>query len=307
MANDIADRPAVALDDALETVGREKAGILPPFLGAKLIDDGLAAWQRLYDNPAMAWCQYPPRYLMGPDMYLEPAFAEIATHPVVLGAARRVLEVDISLASYHVVATPPNADEPSANDINVNFHVDHVIYSQVPVPDSPDNVFVCVWVNFHDMGLENGPLRLAVGTDKFNIGWEFFVDGRRPHLSVYDMHWERLLAMNVGPAGTSGVYSGKTWHTASNNCSPVTRKGLQIMFTPLRPLTALTRPWFDIAGLDPDRHAALKSLVGGRVPIPEPDPQQRKVFESRMVTEQAAERRITDPRYNCRVSENRNS
>ena len=120
-----------ALDEALETVSREKAGILPPFLPRETLQAGLAAWDHMYASSDVAWCQYPPRYLMGPAMYLEPGFAEIATHPVLLDAARRVLDADISLASYHVVATPPNATEPSVNDVNVAFHVDHVIYSQV--------------------------------------------------------------------------------------------------------------------------------------------------------------------------------
>jgi hypothetical protein len=284
------------LSAALESVQSEKAGILPPFLAPSMLQDCLASWDRLYENPRVAWCQDPPRYLMGPEMYLEPAFAAVAAHPIILDAARRVLDADVCLASYHIVATPPNAERPLTEDeVNRLQHIDHIIYSQVPVDQSPDNVFVCAWVNFHDMTPSNGPLCVAAGTDKFNVDWHFFK--ARPALKVADMHWGRLARLNIGPAGTTAVYSGKTWHCATNNCSTVTRKGLQIMFTPVAPKTKITPPWFDSSGLSAGHYEQFKTLIAGRVPIPPRSTAQEEVFRDLTGRELEHERKRTDSRY----------
>ena len=68
---------------------------------------------------------------------------------------------------------------------------------------------------------------VAVGSHKFNIGYEFFK--KRPGLRLVDLgNREKMTHLNIGPPGTTAVYSGKTWHSATTNCSQVMRKGLNM-------------------------------------------------------------------------------
>ncbi|MDX2225833.1 MAG: phytanoyl-CoA dioxygenase family protein [Verrucomicrobiae bacterium] len=283
------------IKEALGIIAREKAGILPPYASSALLGRCLEDWRKLYEDPEMGWGHYPPRYLMGPDMYLSKAFAELATHPVTLAAARAVLG-DCQLASYHLVATPPNSTEKADWDRgNIIFHVDHVIYSDVPVPQSGANAFACVWVNFEEMTLENGPLCVAVGTDRWNLGPELFPS---PHqLTPDDLNFRRLSRFNMGPAGTAGVYSGKTWHAPTPNASTRIRRGLQIDFVPLRPEVTIKQAWFDIAGLEKTKYEQVVSLLEGRVPVPPWDPVQAEVFREKHLIEKQRERSAADKRY----------
>jgi ectoine hydroxylase-related dioxygenase (phytanoyl-CoA dioxygenase family) len=165
---------------------------------------------------------------------------------------------EFRLAGYAVVATPRNGDTPSDPN-RIPFHVDHCVYSDVPVPDARDT-FVCVWVNFEELKLENGPFCIAVGTDKWNIGWEFFRDGKRPKLKVQDMGWKPTF--NIGPAGTTAVYSGKTWHAGTTNASDMVRKGLNMNFVPRHPLDTHRRNSFDVCALSEENYRNLEKLIG---------------------------------------------
>lgn len=245
--------PAIAT--ALDAVARDKAGFLPPYLNDAELADLLAAWTRLYTDPTVKLSNQ--RFIVDPKLYGEPAFARLATHPVVQEVVRRVIG-PFQLAGYAVVATPPNGTTPSTPQ-TTPFHVDHCVYSDVPVNVARDT-FVCVWVNFEALAMENGPFALAVGTDKWNIGWEFFK--ARPGLEVKDMGWDRLAAYNTGPAGSTAIYSGKTWHSATTNCSQVVRKGLNMNFVPAQPLDSLRRNFFDACALERPAYDALAALIG---------------------------------------------
>jgi len=240
---------------ALSSIETIKAGIVPPFLTREELDELLGAWHRLWNDKSIENAN--KRFLVDHKMYREPAFAKLATHPAVQEIVRKTIG-DFQLAGYAVVATPRNADVPT-DPTKVPFHTDHCVYSDTPVPDARDT-FVCVWVNFEELRMENGPFCIAVGTDKWNIGWEFFQSGKRPNLSVADMNWPP--SFNVGPAGTTAVYSGKTWHSATSNASDNVRKGLNMNFVPRHPLDTLKRNPFDICALSADNYAYLQKLIG---------------------------------------------
>jgi ectoine hydroxylase-related dioxygenase (phytanoyl-CoA dioxygenase family) len=241
--------------DALDYIAREKAGFVPPFLSPGELTDLMAAWRRLFDDPTVKLENQ--RFIVDHKLYREAAFARLATHPVVQQIVRNTIG-DFQLAGFSVIATPKNSEKPTTPQ-TTNFHTDHCVYSDVPVCDARDT-FVCVWVNFEDLAMENGPFALAVGTHKLNIGWEFFKS--RPGLKVTDMGWDRVAQYNVGPAGSTAVYSGKTWHAGTNNCSNEVRKGLNMNFVPRHPLDTLKRNPFDLCALSEENYAELQRLIG---------------------------------------------
>lgn len=243
------------IDQALAVIEREKSGFLPPYLTRAELDELLAAWQRLFTDPTVQLTNQ--RFIVDHKLYNEPAFAKLATHPVVQQVVRNVIG-DFQLAGYSVVATPRNGDKVTTPE-TTPFHTDHCVYSDVPVPQARDT-FVCVWVNFEELRMENGPFALALNTHRFNIGWEFFE--QRPGLKIDDMGWSRLAAYNVGPAGTTAVYSGKTWHSSTKNCSNEVRKGLNMNFVPRHPLDTLKRNPFDLCALTQERYERLQQLIG---------------------------------------------
>jgi hypothetical protein len=245
------------LAEAIQRVDEQKAGLLPPFLSRPELDDLLAAWWRLYNNPDIKLDNN--RFIADHRLYQEPAFSALATHPVVQEVARRVIG-DFKLASFSVVATPKNGDEPKPTE-ELTIHVDHSVYSSVPVPKARDT-FVCIWVNFEDLELENGPFCIFTGTHAWNIGWEFFNSGLRPGLRPRDLLMHQLAEYNVGPAGSTAVYSGKTWHSGTVNCREELRKGLVINMVPAEPLDCSSQNFFDLCALPRDEYDALVALIG---------------------------------------------
>lgn len=241
---------------APDTIERDKAGFLPPFLSSEELDELLEAWHRLASLPDVQW--EAQRFITDARLYDEPVFARLATHPVVQEAARRTIG-DFQLASYAVVATPRNGSTPTTRK-TVQFHVDHCVYSDVPVPQARDT-FVCVWVNFEELAMENGPFALAVGTHHLNIGWEYFADETDKSAAVAAMGWEKCAAFNTGPAGSTAVYSGKTWHAGTINASDVIRKGLNINFVPKEPLDTNHRNHFDVCGLGREQYERLADMI----------------------------------------------
>ncbi len=242
------------VDQALAVIEREKSGFVPPYLTRAELDDLLAAWQRLFTDPSIKLENQ--RFIIDHKLYTEPAFAKLATHPVVQQIVRNTIG-EFQLAGYSVVATPRNGDVVTTPE-TTPFHTDHCVYSDVPVPQARDT-FVCVWVNFEELKMENGPFALALGTHKFNIGWEFFQ--QRPGLKVEHMGWSRVAGYNVGPAGTTAVYSGKTWHSSTKNCSDQVRKGLNMNFVPRHPLDTLKRNAFDLCALSQDKYDRLTKMI----------------------------------------------
>jgi ectoine hydroxylase-related dioxygenase (phytanoyl-CoA dioxygenase family) len=108
----------------------------------------------------------------------------------------------------------------------------------------------------------NGPFALAVGTHKLNLGDEFFADHPDRRARMAEMGWDDLTEFNVGPAGSTAVYSGKTWHAGTNNCSDAIRKGLNINFVPRHPLDTNRRNHFDVCAIDPAIYQRLAALIG---------------------------------------------
>jgi len=243
------------MKEDFDRLEKEKSAILPPFLTRDELKELLDAWHRLYTDPSIKVAN--ARFIVDPKLYQEPAFAKLARHPAVQDAARRTIG-EFKLAGYSVVATPRNGDEPTTPE-KIQFHIDHCVYSDTPVSQARDT-FVCIWVNFEDVALENGPFVLARDTDKFNLGYEFF-ESRRG-LTIQDMGWDRRAIYNICPAGTTAVYSGKTWHAGTVNCSNQVRKGLNFNFVPARPLDTLKRNPFDACALSEEAYEDLTRLLG---------------------------------------------
>ncbi|MDX2225725.1 MAG: phytanoyl-CoA dioxygenase family protein [Verrucomicrobiae bacterium] len=247
-----------ALQSALDEISREKAGILPPFLSETELKELVEAWWALYNDPEISIDRSNPRFIIDPKIYEVPAFARLTTHPVIQEAVRRTIG-EFQLLSYAVVATPKNAEKPTPFD-QCPFHIDHVVYSDVPVETTRDT-FVCVWMNFEEQKMENGPFTLAVGTHKWRMDMDFF--RKRPGLKIQDLGGvEKLTRPNTGPAGQTAVYSGLTWHAPTANCSDVIRKGLNMNFVPKHTLDTLKRMRIDLCGLSQERYDRLNRLIG---------------------------------------------
>lgn len=248
----------VGVQEALREIEREKAGILPPYLTEQEISDLMKAWTHVYETPGVELENQ--RFIIDHRLYEEPAFAHLATHPTIQEAVRNAIG-DFQLAGYSMVATPTNGTEPMQVQ-NVPFHIDHSVYSNVPVSQARDT-FVCVWVNFEELAIENGPFVLAVGSHAFNMGYpEATAQFGKAHGTAGEFGWDRLARFNIGPAGTTAVYSGKTWHSASTNCSSKMRKGLNMNFVPKDARDSTKRNRFDLCALSHDRYLNLQRLVG---------------------------------------------
>jgi len=113
--------------------------------------------------------------------------------------------------------------------------------------------------DYHLRTFKKGPFVLARDTHKFNLGYEFF-ESRRG-LTIKDMGWACRALYNIGPAGTTAVYSGKTWHAGTVNCSDQVRKGLNVNFVPARPLATLKRNPFDACALYAEAYEPLSHLL----------------------------------------------
>lgn len=249
---------AANLDKALENIERDKAGILPTFLTSAELQALMTAWTELFHTPGVTLDNQ--RFIIDPRLYDVAAFARLTTHPIIQDAVRRVIG-DFQLAGFSVVATPPNGTEPSTAQ-NVIFHIDHGVYSDVPVREARDT-FVCVWVNFEELAIENGPFVIAEGSHHFNMGYpETTAKFGRKVAPAGEIGWDHLARFNIGPAGMTAVYSGKTWHSATTNCSNKIRKGLNMNFVPSPARDSTKRNPFDICSLDPERYARLEETIG---------------------------------------------
>src|SRR5262249_49582480 len=128
------------IDSAIKDIETIKGGLIPPFLTRRELDDCLSAWHRLWDDPTVVRMPNPvTRFIVDNRMYREPAFAKVATHPVVQAAARATLGPDVMLINYAVVATPPYSKEPSKWG-EIPFHIDHCVFSDVPLPEARDTM-----------------------------------------------------------------------------------------------------------------------------------------------------------------------
>jgi len=251
--------PAVA--DALTRIDQEKGGLIPPYLSREELDAALEAWHRIWNDPDIPVSPPPPaaaRFTAHPAMYAEPAFARIASHPVVQAAARAVLGPEVMLINYALVTTPKNGEEITPPG-RYPFHIDHCVFSDQPAETARDTM-VCIWINFEDMGPEHGPFCIATGTDKWRLDYDFFK--KRPGLNMNHLGIQNHADLNVGPAGSTAVYSGFTWHSPTNVVSERVRKGINLNFLRKPPLDCLRRLANDICNQTPEVHAKLDELIG---------------------------------------------
>ena len=250
--------PTPEIEAALEHIGRLKAGILPPYLSQRELGELLAAWTRLYETPGVKLENQ--RFIVDHRLYEVPEFARLATHPIVQEAVRRTIG-EFELAGFSVVATPNNGAQPNTAQ-DITFHIDHSVYSDVPVSESKDT-FVCVWVNFEALAMENGPFVIAEGSHDFNMGYpEMQTKYGRRLGPAGELGWDHLARFNVGPAGQTAVYSGKTWHSGTINSSTEMRKGLNMNYVPKGAKDSTKRNPFDLCALAPERYARLKQTIG---------------------------------------------
>ena len=120
-----------------------------------------------------------------------------------------------------------------------------------------------MWVNFEALTIENGPFVIAEGTHNYNLGYpEMKIKYGKPLAPAGELGWDHLARFNVGPAGMTAVYSGKTWHSATTNCSDKLRKGLVINFVPFLAVDSTKRNPFDVCALDKGRYDRLQQTIG---------------------------------------------
>ncbi len=242
----------------LDEIEKEKSGKLPPFLTNEELAGLLEAWHRIYNDPDCEIAPNNPRFIVHPKIYQVPEFIRLITHPVIQEAVRRCIG-EFEFVGYAVVATPKNGENITPFE-RIPFHIDHVYYSDVPPEDARDT-FCCVWMNFEELKPENGPFCLAHGTHKFRIGMDFFK--KRKGLRLQDLGGvEKMTVLNTGPAGTTAVYSGLTWHAPTANCSGVIRKGLNMNFVPKNALDTRRRNHLDVCALPKDQYDRFVEQVG---------------------------------------------
>lgn len=233
---------------ALDLITEAKAGFLEGFLSQEELDDLLSAWHRT--NVQSSVTTADGRFVSTPCLYRELAFARLATHPLIMEAVRRIIG-DFRLVRLQLVATPPNASTPSKLESLEGFHVEHHAHSEVHPLLSRDTS-AWVWVNFERLTLENGPLAVSVGSHHIDLHQRRLDPGKV--LAATRFH--------VGSAGATAVFSGKTLHCATNNCSNVVRKGLALGFVPAQPLDVTKRRDVDLCHLSIDDYEALAGLIG---------------------------------------------
>src|SRR5438093_2928966 len=192
---------------ALDTIGEAKAGFLEGFLSPEELDGLLEAWHRITSLPSLT--NADGRFVSDPRLYRELAFARLATHPLIMEAVRRMIG-DCRLVRLQLVATSPNASMPTTRESLKGFHVEHHLHSEVhPLLSRDTNAWV--WVNFEMLTMENGPLAVSIGSHH--------VDLRKRRLDPAQI--VAATQFHVGSAGATAVFSGKTLHCGTNNCSKV--------------------------------------------------------------------------------------
>ena len=68
---------------------------------------------------------------------------------------------------------------------------------------------------------------------------------------------------HVGPPGATAIFSGKTLHTATNNCGGRVRKGITIGYVPANARDATKRGPLDLCHQPPDVYEGFAALLGG--------------------------------------------
>lgn len=233
---------------ALEAIARAKAGFLEGFLSSDEVDTLLEAWHRTASRPSLT--NGDGRFISDPCVYRERAFARLASHPLIAEAVQRVIG-ESRLVRMQLVATPPNATTPTRLETLEAFHLEHYAHSDVHALLSRDTT-AWVFVNFEKLTLENGPLAVSVGSHHIDLG--------RNRLDP-----AQVLAatrFHTGSAGATAVFSGKTLHCATNNCSTVVRKGLVLGFVPADPQDVTKRGALDVCHLPLGDYEAFAALVG---------------------------------------------
>ena len=232
---------------ALDVIGEAKAGFLEGFLAPEELDGLLEAWHRITSLPSLT--NADGRFVSDPRLYRELAFARLATHPLIMEAVRRMIG-DCRLVRLQLVATSPNASMPTTRESLKGFHVEHHLHSEVhPLLSRDTNAWV--WVNFEMLTMENGPLAVSIGSHH--------VDLRKRRLDPAQV--VAATQFHVGSAGATAVFSGKTLHCGTNNCSKVVRKGLYVGFVPAQPQDVTKRRELDVCHLAISDYEAFAALI----------------------------------------------
>src|SRR5439155_21855236 len=108
-----------------------------------------------------------------------------------------------------------------------------------------------VWVTFEMLTMENGPLAVSIGSHH--------VDLRKRRLDPAQV--VAATQFHVGSAGATAVYSGKTLHCGTNNCSKVVRKGLYVGFVPAQPQDVTKRRELAACHLAISDYEAFAALI----------------------------------------------
>jgi ectoine hydroxylase-related dioxygenase (phytanoyl-CoA dioxygenase family) len=232
---------------ALDSIREDKAGFLERFLSQEDLQNLLEAWHRIASQPSLSTAD--GRFVSDPCLYRESAFARLAAHPIIAEAVRRVIG-EFRLVRLQLVATTPNAEMPSRLENLEGFHLEHYAHSDVHALISRDTS-AWVWVNFEELMIENGPLAVSLGSHHIDLG-------------QHRLDPQQVLAatrLHVGEAGATVIFSGKTLHCATNNCSSAVRKGLSIGFVPAEPQDVTKRGDLDVCHLSVSDYQAFAALI----------------------------------------------
>jgi hypothetical protein len=232
---------------ALAEIADQKAGFLAGLFTQIELDALISAWRRLVALPDL---RNEDGFIVDPRIYGEAAFAGVASHPVVEEAVRCVIG-ECRVVRMLLIATHPNATAPSRLDNLDGFHVEHPLHSDRH-PLLSEDTSAWAWVNLEPMAVEDGPLALSLGSHH--------IDLRRQRLDPAQVLQRTRL--HVGAGGATAIFSGKTLHTATNNCGGRVRKGISIGYVPAEPRDVTKRGSLDLCHQTRDVYERFAALLG---------------------------------------------
>ena len=232
---------------ALAEIADQKAGFLTGLFTPSELDELLAAWNRVLALPDL---RNEDGFIVDPRIYSEAAFARVASHPIVEAAVRCVIG-ECRVVRMLLIATQPNATAPSRLDTLRGFHVEHPLHSDSH-PLLSEDTSAWAWVNLGPMTVEDGPLALSLGSHHIDLR----------HRRLDPVQVLQRTRLHVGAAGATAIFSGKTLHSATNNCGGRVRKGINIGYVPAEPRDVTKRGSLDLCHQTPDVYERFAALLG---------------------------------------------